>query len=248
LHHPNIIEPAHRHPVLSAMFITKKLFIPESARRFTVVEHETMRRLRNDRGLWLGHVRNVMFGTPRLARFVLDWVSRRYLSYPRIPSVALPDPAGIYPLHFIGEQAPNPDSRVMLARETDRYGVPRLMIDWRPSELDWLTLSGMLRELRRAVEGCGCGTIEYEEERLDQYARSSVLPMGGHHIGTARMSDSPSAGVVNADGRVHHVDNLYVAGSATFPTSGQSNPMLTIVAMALRLAQHLEIRLGDRFI
>jgi choline dehydrogenase-like flavoprotein len=83
---------------------------------------------------------------------------------------------------------------------------------------------------------------------LDPDARASAVPVGGHHIGTARMSESPSSGVVNADGRVHHVDNLYVAGCATFPTSGQANPMLTIVAMALRLAQHLETRLGDRFV
>jgi choline dehydrogenase-like flavoprotein len=248
LHHPNIVEPSHRHPVLSAMFIAKKLSILESARRFTVVERDAMRRHGNDVGLWLGHVRNVMFGTPGLARFALDWVFRRYLAYSRIPSVALPDPAGIYPLDFNGEQAPNPESRVLLAGETDRYGVPRLKIDWRASELDWLTLSTMLRELRRAVDGCGCGIIEYEEGRLNQDARASVLPIGGHHIGTARMSESPSAGVVNADGRVHHVVNLYVAGSATFPTSGQANPMLTIVAMALRLAQHLEIRLGGRFV
>jgi choline dehydrogenase-like flavoprotein len=53
---------------------------------------------------------------------------------------------------------------------------------------------------------------------------------------------------VNVDGRVHYVDNLYVAGCATFPTFGQANPMLTIVAMALRLAQHLETRLDSGFI
>ena len=105
----------------------------------------------------------------------------------------------------------------------------------------------MLRELRRVVEACGCGTIEYDEERLDQDAQASAVPVGGHHIGTARMSESPSSGVVNADGRVHYVENLYVTGSATFPTSGQANPMLTIVAMALRLAEHLEIRLDGRF-
>jgi hypothetical protein len=248
LHHSNIVEPSHRHPVLSAMFIAKKLFIPEYGRSFTVIEHEAMRRHGNGVGLWLGHVRNEIFGTPRLARFALDWVFRRHLTYLRIPSVALSDPALIYPLDFNGQQAPNPESRVMLAGETDRCGVPRLKIDWRASELDWLTLSRMLRELRRAVEGCGCGTIEYEEERLDQNARASALPIGGHHLGTAGMSESPSAGVVNADGRVHHVDNLYVSGSATFPTSGQANPMLTIVAMAMRLAQHLEIRLGGRFV
>ena len=89
---------------------------------------------------------------------------------------------------------------------------------------------------------------EYDEERLDQDARASAVPVGGHHIGTARMSTCPSSGVVNADGRVHHVENLYVAGCATFPTSGQANPMLTIVAMALRLAEHLETRLDDQFI
>jgi choline dehydrogenase-like flavoprotein len=248
LHHANIVDPSHRHPVLSATYIAKKLLTPESVRKFTMVEHEGMSRLGNDVGLWLGHVRNVIFGTPRLAHFALDWVFRRYLTYSRIPHIVLPNAAGIYPLDFNGEQAPNLESRVLLARETDRYGVPRLKIDWRASELDWLTLSTMLRELRRAVEGCGCGTVEYDEKQLDQDARASVLPLGGHHIGTARMSESPSSGVVNSDGRVHFVNNLYVAGSATFPTSGHANPILTIVAMALRLAQHLEMRLGNRLV
>jgi choline dehydrogenase-like flavoprotein len=162
--------------------------------------------------------------------------------------VALPNAVGVYPLDFNGEQAPNPESRVLLGHKTDRHGVPKLRVDWRVSELDWLTLSRMLGQLRRAVESCGCGTIEYDEERLDQDAQACAVPMAGHHIGTARMSENPNAGVVNADCRVHHVDNLYVAGSATFPTSGQANPMLTIVAMALRLAQHLEARLDGRFV
>jgi choline dehydrogenase-like flavoprotein len=70
----------------------------------------------------------------------------------------------------------------------------------------------------------------------------------GHHIGTARMSESLSAGVVNTDCRVHHVENLYVAGCAIFPASGQANPMLSLVAMALRLVEHLETRLDDQFI
>jgi choline dehydrogenase-like flavoprotein len=248
LHRASVVDPSHRHPVLSAMYLTKQVIIPEYAWKFGVVEHEAMRSSRNDVGLWLGHVRNVTFGAPRLASFALDWVFRRHLTYRRIPYVALPNAAGAYALDFNGEQAPNLESRVSLARETDRYGVPRLQIDWRASELDWLTLSSMLRELRRAVEGCGCGTVEYDEEHLDQDARASVVPLGGHHIGTARMSENSNAGVVDANGRVHHVNNLYVAGCATFPTSGQANPMLTIVAMALRLAQHLQIRLGGESI
>ena len=61
-------------------------------------------------------------------------------------------------------------------------------------------------------------------------------------MGTARMHPDPAAGVVDADGRCHDVDNLYVAGSATFPASGHANPTLTIVALAHRLAAHLAAR------
>ena len=63
---------------------------------------------------------------------------------------------------------------------------------------------------------------------------------GGHHIGTTRMGSDPRSSVVDAAGRVHGVRNLYIAGSSTFPTSSQANPTLTIVAMALRLAEHLK--------
>jgi hypothetical protein len=172
LHHANIVDPSHYHPVLSAMYLTKKILIPEYARKFAGVEHEAMHNSKNDVRFWLTHVRNVMVGAPRLASFALDWVFRHYLAYRRIPYIALPNATGIYPLDFNGEQVPNLESRVLLVRETDRYGVPRLKIDRRASELDRLTLSTMLRELRRAVEGCGCGTVEYEEERLDQDARA----------------------------------------------------------------------------
>ena len=58
-------------------------------------------------------------------------------------------------------------------------------------------------------------------------------------MGTTRMSDSPSTGVVDKTGRLHGVSNLYVAGSSVFPTVGFANPTLTIIALSLRLADHL---------
>jgi choline dehydrogenase-like flavoprotein len=63
-------------------------------------------------------------------------------------------------------------------------------------------------------------------------------------MGTTRMADDPTKGVVDADCRVHHVDNLFVGGSSVFPTCGSCNPTLTIVALSLRLADHLRPRLG----
>jgi choline dehydrogenase-like flavoprotein len=58
-------------------------------------------------------------------------------------------------------------------------------------------------------------------------------------MGTTRMHTEPRLGVVDADSRVHSVANLYVAGSSVFPTSGYANPTLTVVALAIRLADHL---------
>jgi len=72
--------------------------------------------------------------------------------------------------------------------------------------------------------------------------------LSGPKSGTARMSESPNSGVVNADGPVHHLENLHVAGCATVSTSRQANPILIVMIMAMRLAQHLETRLDNGFI
>ena len=68
-----------------------------------------------------------------------------------------------------------------------------------------------------------------------------ALETGDHHLGALRMS-SVAGGMAlsTAHSRLHNVDNLYIAGSAVFPTGGYANPTLTIVALALRLADHLK--------
>jgi len=66
-----------------------------------------------------------------------------------------------------------------------------------------------------------------------------VVTGGHHHMGTLRMASDPTAGVVDANGRFHDVSNLYAAGSAVFPTYGHANPTFTVVALSLRLADHL---------
>jgi choline dehydrogenase-like flavoprotein len=63
-------------------------------------------------------------------------------------------------------------------------------------------------------------------------------------MGTTRMATAPDRGVVDTDCRVHGMDNLWIAGSSVFPSSGCSNPTLTLIALALRLADHLRERLA----
>lgn len=140
-----------------------------------------------------------------------------------------------------GEQAPNPDSRVALIEDRDALGLNRIQLDWRTSEIDIHTV----RTLVRAV-GAELGRLGYGRVRLRDWLAEENLTWppslngGNHHMGTTRMADDPKKGVVDKNGRVHSVDNLYIAGSSVFPTSGYANPTLTIVALALRLADHLK--------
>ena len=149
------------------------------------------------------------------------------------------------------EQAPNPDSRVTLAADSDALGVPRAALDWRMSPLDVTSVAGLVAALGRETERLGLGRVEPAAWLSDPSRRwqsdplISVHALGGyHHIGTTRMSDDPRTGVTDRDGRVHGIDNLYVAGSSLFPTSGWANPTLTIAALALRQADHIAAALA----
>ena len=82
------------------------------------------------------------------------------------------------------------------------------------------------------------------EGHAERGAHFKADEIGKHHIGTTRMHPDPASGVVDADCRVHGVGNLFVAGSSVFPTIGCAHPTLTIVALAVRLARHLDRELG----
>ncbi|NNL65468.1 MAG: GMC family oxidoreductase [Myxococcales bacterium] len=144
------------------------------------------------------------------------------------------------------EQAPNPDSRVTLATEKDAFGLPRARLDWRLSALDKRSLRRSTELLGEALGAAGLGRVRsLIEGPDDEWARwqgrsAWTGPTGAfHHMGATRMHEDPRQGVVDPDCRVHGVDNLFVAGSSVFPTSGYANPTLTLVALALRLADHL---------
>jgi choline dehydrogenase-like flavoprotein len=156
--------------------------------------------------------------------------------------------AGIY-LSARAEQAPNPSSRVRLSRDCDALGIPKLELDWRFSELDRRTLRVVGQLLDAELRRAGAGSVGSEDWLREDGPLWETDPLignhaigGFHHMGTTRMSDDPARGVVDASCRVHGLANLYVAGSSVFPTSGWANPTLTILALALRLAHHLERR------
>jgi choline dehydrogenase-like flavoprotein len=133
------------------------------------------------------------------------------------------------------DQEVTPESRVYLSPDKDQLGIPKLVLDWKVGDR---SLQSSLRLLQLLDEHFKKYDAGYVEEDLSQL---TALPYtdASHHLGTTRMSPHPTTGVVDLQGKVHGIDNLYIAGSSIFPTAGHANPTFTIAAMALRLVDHL---------
>ena len=124
-----------------------------------------------------------------------------------------------------------------LTDEVDPLGMPRAALDWRIAPEDDVQLHRALVLLGRELGASGIARAWIPGDSSRFVWRPSP---GGHHLGTTRMGTDPATSVVDADCRTHQVENLYIAGSSVFPTGGEANPTLTIVALAHRLADTLK--------
>ena len=140
------------------------------------------------------------------------------------------------------EQAPHPDSRITLGQETDKLGQRKVCMDWRLLPIDRHTYRTAALLFGTELAKASNGTFKLEPWLEDEQAVPQVYGTS-HHLGTTRMSNDPQHGVVDRECRVHGMENLYVAGSSVFPTGGWAFPTFTIIALSLRLAEHLRARL-----
>jgi choline dehydrogenase-like flavoprotein len=134
---------------------------------------------------------------------------------------------------------PNSDSRLTLGAERDALGMRKPQLTWKLSDLDRHSVRRTMEILGAEIGQAGLGRIQVTFDEAGSEWPSD-LAGGWHHMGTTRMSDEPAHGVVDRDCRVHGIDNLFIAGSSVFPTAGSGTPTMTLVALALRLADHLE--------
>jgi choline dehydrogenase-like flavoprotein len=165
---------------------------------------------------------------------------------PPPPSVNTPaDAPRLFDLTTRQEQAPNPASRVTLGRERDALGMPRATLDWRLTSLDRRSFRAFYEVLGRELGRSGIGRVRMSDwVTSTNEAWPASLGGGWHHMGTTRMHADPRQGVVDANCRVHGVGNLSIAGASVYPTAGCANPTLTLVALSLRLSDHLRAALG----
>lgn len=142
------------------------------------------------------------------------------------------------------ESAPDPNNRITLTQERDTLGQNKVRRYWRPALPEKHTVRSAMRILGEELGRLGLGRVKLADWLLrEDNEWPDNLSGGPHHIGTTRMASDPRKGVVDATCRVHGMDNLYIAGSSVFPASGYAHPTLTIVALALRLADQLKQRL-----
>ena len=232
LHHPRIPDPSHRTGFLSALFLMKPFISYEYRKRLHGEGATSLATL-------LRHVRNVALDPFDAAGTLLHLAWKRTLAERKFPSIIARPKSGAYSLDFNAEQEPNRDSRVSLCGERDRLGMQRIRVDWRYTAGDLRTVGKALRALAGDLEASQAGSLRFDDAEVATCALRDGA-YGGHHIGTTRMASSPRGGVVDANCRVHGTPNLYIASSSVFPTSSQANPTLTIAALTLRLAQHLQ--------
>jgi choline dehydrogenase-like flavoprotein len=238
LHFPSYSDATHGSAVMSTIYLAKSTLIPE----YRAILEASAEAPASPTG---AHVRNVLMGVPQLACFAADYVFRIQLAQRKLPYTLVPNADGTYPLEFNSEQTPERSNRVTLSGDVDRHGLRRVHIDWRLRESDADSAYRGYLLLRETLGRSGACRLEFDEARLRDRIRRSA-PLGGHHMGTARMGTSERTGVVDSNCAVFGVPNLYIASSALFPTSGHANPTLTIVAMALRLAAHLRAQYPGR--
>jgi choline dehydrogenase-like flavoprotein len=183
------------------------------------------------------HLQNVLRNPWRLPGFGVAWASKRWLASRRVPSFLTASRSWEYRFLFSAEQSPLYRNSVTLGSALDRFGVPRLAVRWDVARGDHESIVRALQIIAQEFNRLGLGTAEIPAtpEELQMAIGGGFLG-GTHAMGTTRMAASPRAGVVDRECRMHGVRNLFIASSSVFPTGGFAAPTLTIVALAIRIA------------
>jgi choline dehydrogenase-like flavoprotein len=142
------------------------------------------------------------------------------------------------------EQSPNPDSRITIGEDKDELGVPRANLHWQFTPLDKRSIRRINQIIGQEIGRAGLGRVKLKEflRDNDDTTWPEGTNAGWHHMGTTRMGDDPKQSVVDANCQVHGINNLYVAGSGCYTTSGAPNPTFTLVALSLRLSDYVKSR------
>jgi choline dehydrogenase-like flavoprotein len=151
----------------------------------------------------------------------------------------VPASPGAWRMHYHAEQFRDPANRISLSESVDSIGMPKLKIDFTMRDADFESVVRAHELLDADLQAAGAGRLRWHGGPAASLARVRAAARDGYHqLGGAVMGADAGASVVDLDLRTHDIANLYVVSGSAFPSSGQANPTLTVVALARRLAAH----------
>ena len=234
---PEFGDFSHQNGILSSAYIA--LNLPILKHRLGAATAIRRAAIGKDKGIYYPHIMNIINDIGQIASFIPNFAYGRFIAKRKIPALFVYSAANEYPLHYYGEQIPNPNSTVSLSNRTDELGMRKLNIDLQVSDRDVENVIEAHQHWDRHLRKHECGYLKYVTEDL----AAKVWQQAGdgfHQVGTTRMSEHKNDGVVGTNCNVHGFDDLFVASSSTFVTSGQANSTFMVVAFALRLADRLK--------
>ena len=129
-------------------------------------------------------------------------------------------------LGALSELLPLPENRVTLSDQKDVFGIPVARFDYTQCDNDKANIAYAKKMMTGILQHAGAQDVL----TIDRYA---------HLIGGCRMGERPENSVVNADHKLWHTQNVFVADGSACPTQGSANPALTIMALSSRFAERL---------
>lgn len=234
---PEFGDFSHQNGILSSAYIA--LSLPVLKTRLGAATAIRRAAIGTDKGIYYPHILNIIKDLNKIISFIPSFGYGRFIAKRKIPALFVYSAANEYPLHYHSEQVPNLDSTVSLTNEKDALGMRRLNIDLRFTEQDIKSVVQAHHHWDQHLRKHDCGYLEYLTDDLEATVWTQAGD-GFHQVGTTRMSAHPDQGVVDTNCSVHGFDDLFVASSSNFVTSGQANSTFMIVAFALRLADYLK--------
>jgi glycosyltransferase involved in cell wall biosynthesis len=234
---PRLGDASHEDGLLSAIFLilsasgSESAIVPELIRRYQVTSNPQ----------YLHHIRNCLRDLPHVLAGATEIARQKFADGRRLPRWFDVNERGTYPLHFHAEHWPRRSNAVTLSQERDYLGMRRASINFEFSDENVAAVYEAHRYLDQCLRAAGIGTLTRRCSPDEFITTKQGLQADGlHQLGLTRMAGDPSRGVVDSNCRVFGFNNLYVAGTSVFTTSGQANPTFPAIALALRLAEHLD--------
>lgn len=151
-------------------------------------------------------------------------------------------------VRFQVEQAPISGNRVILSNDVDSLGLRKVALDFDFTDIERHTVDVAVSFLASRIYDEKIGILKYDQSLIDTLSEKLMpkdLRGGQHHSGTTKMSLMAEGGVVDKNLSVWHYPNLFILGGSCFPSNGWVNPTFTIIAMAMRLSDHLETQVKN---